>query len=78
VAHEHNSLYKLESHANIRKQKKTSSLEGKIQRGPSADSSQKDMGVIIHTFTSAANKACSQLPLEVLHARLRHTSMSNM
>ena len=68
VAQEHNGLYTLES-------PNGSNFKGKGDR----KYPQSEDGVVsVSGCLSAANKTCIQLPLDVLHARLGHTSLSKM
>ena len=69
MAHEHNGLYKLESQATSRHNKRS-----KLERSQKGSSAKKNMRAVVASFTTIANKACNQLPLEVLHARLGQPS----
>ena len=67
TAHEHNGLYLLRPF-----NRSTSVKDCNSQQ------SHKDEKTVISECFTAANETCNQLPLEVLHAILGHTSMSEM
>jgi len=70
-AHEHSGMYFLES-SNRCSFKKDSTLGKIVQNNGVAEK------VTTQGCFTIVNKACSQVPLEVLHARLGHTSLSEM
>jgi len=77
VAPEHNGLYKLESQVSSKHTKK-GRLGRRNSQGHPTDLANQNMSIATPNQSTIANKACSQLPLEILHARLGHTSVSKM
>ena len=77
IAHEHSGLYKMEPQAS-RKHLKKGGLGKRSSQHSSVIPRDQDRRVAVPKITAIANKACSQLPLDILHARLGHTSVSKM
>jgi len=72
VEQEHIGLYTLESSY-------SSNFKGKRILGKKLQSDHKELeDTAVSSCFTATNKSCNQLPLEVLHARLGHTSLSKM
>jgi len=71
MAHKNNGLYTLESSS-------SSSYNKKSTIGKTSYGKEVDMKPVVPGCLTVTNKASHQLYLEVLHARLRHTSMSKM